>query len=215
MNYTNSSLSGNGIIVRDYTLPDSKLIHSKEVSGCCIWQPDTLCIVLGRANNPEDSLIKENIIKDNVPVYKRPSGGESVILSPKMIVFSLKMRYSKEMSPASTFSKINRALIKRLSELNINNLGSKGISDISIGERKIAGSSMYLIKDSLFYHSVLNIGEDISLISKYLQHPKREPDYRKGRSHSEFVTSLEKEGYNFTEKELSEKIKQALNELED
>ncbi len=150
---------------------------------------------------------------DHVPVYKRPSGGESVVLSPGMVVFSLKMKFTKQMSTASTFAAINKSLIYNLGSLNIKELNSKGISDLSIGVKKIAGSSMYLLKDSLFYHAVLNINEDISIFSKYLQHPKREPDYRLGRSHEEFVTSLWKEGYNLSYDDVKEKINLALNNI--
>ncbi len=203
------------IPVMEYNLPDSVLINSAERSGSIIWRPDRLYVVLGRANNAKDSLVYKNIIADNVPVYKRPSGGESVILSPGMIVFSLKTGFTGTMSTSQIFSKINRSLIGRLSELGIRNLHSRGISDLSIGEKKIAGSSMYLIKDSLFYHSVLNLSEDVSLISKYLRHPKREPDYRLGRSHDEFVTSIRREGYVIGYEQIEEKIALALKELED
>ena len=32
---------------------------------------------------------------------------------------------------------------------------------------------------------------DIELIAKYLRMPSKEPDYRKGRSHKEFLTNLD------------------------
>ncbi len=201
------------IVVRNYDLPDAELLSAPEPTGYRIWRPERLYVVLGRANNAGDSLISGNILADDVPVYKRPSGGESVILSPRMVVFSAKIRFSKYMNTSATFRQINILLISRLSELNIKELGSKGISDISIGSRKIAGSSMYLLKESLFYHAVMNIDEDVSLMTRYLQHPKREPDYRKGRPHEEFVTSLSREGYNFKPGEVEEKIELALKEL--
>ncbi|MCK7539718.1 MAG: hypothetical protein MZV63_56820 [Marinilabiliales bacterium] len=43
----------------------------------------------------------------------------------------------------------------------------------------------------LVYHAVLNLGEGTDVFERYLRHPRREPDYRQGRLHSEFVTSLE------------------------
>jgi len=47
----------------------------------------------------------------------------------------------------------------------------------------------------LLYHAVLNLGEPASTFERYLKHPSKEPDYRKGRSHSDFVTSLKEKGY--------------------
>jgi lipoate-protein ligase A len=34
------------------------------------------------------------------------------------------------------------------------------------------------------------INADLSLIDRYLKHPPREPDYRRGRSHLDFVMSV-------------------------
>jgi lipoate-protein ligase A len=66
---------------------------------------------------------------------------------------------------------------------------------------------MRKVNDKLVYHAVLNLSEDTSVFAKYLRHPVREPDYRAGRSHNEFVTSLANEGYTFT----AEKVMSMLN----
>lgn len=200
-------------IVNKYTLPDAAILYSPDEYSYKVWQPDKLYAVLGRANNIDDSLITGNITKDNVSVLKRPSGGEAVILSPGMLVISAKMKFHKEMNTKQIFNRINTLLIDRLSALGIKGLHSQGISDLSINDRKILGSSMYLSKDVIFYHAVLNISEDVSLISKYLKHPTREPDYRKGRSHLEFVTSIHKEGYPLTSRELSSVLTLALQQI--
>jgi len=71
-----------------------------------------------------------------------------------------------------------------------------GISDIAISGKKILGSAIYRSKDALLYHAVLNLGEPATTFERYLRHPSKEPDYRLGRSHSEFVTSLKEKGYN-------------------
>lgn len=202
------------IEVKKYNLPDAHILTSSQEFICSVWRPDKTYVILGRANNVSTSLLTKNIESDNVEVYKRPSGGETVILSPNMIVYSAKMKFQKSTNTRDTFARINSVLIKHLSGLGIKNLGSKGISDISIGIKKIAGSSMYLQKDVLFYHAVLNISEDPSLIARYLKHPTKEPGYREGRSHEEFVTSLKSEGYNIEFEDLSNKITLALKELD-
>ena len=71
----------------------------------------------------------------------------------------------------------------------------KGISDIAIKDKKILGSAIYRSKDKIFYQAVLNVSENPQLFDKYLKHPKKEPDYRNGRLHSDFVTSFHAEGY--------------------
>ncbi len=200
--------------IKYYDLPDLKAISELSDSGnIFVWKPDKVYLVLGRASKAEASLYKDCVLSDRIEVLKRPSGGETVLLSPAMIVFSGSLPFFKETSTKQVFREINKSLINQLTGLGVKNLYSKGISDISIGEKKIVGSSMYLNKGTLFYHAVMNVSEDVSLISRYIKHPPREPDYRKGRNHDEFVTSLSKEGYNFEFSLLEATIYKALKEV--
>ena len=197
-----------------YNLPDINIMESELSFDSYVWQPDETYIILGRANAEESSVYSENAIRDNVKIYKRPSGGESVVLTPNMIVFSLKLSILKLGKPRDIFKIINSHLISSFNEIGIVNLDSRGISDLSINNKKILGSSMYLKNNILFYHAVLNVKEDISIISKYLKHPTREPEYRLGRSHGEFVTSLWAEGYNIENQALIDEISKALKRIE-
>ncbi len=197
-----------------YDLPDIGIMESLAKFDSYVWQPDGTYIVLGRANSEESSVYSENAIRDNVKIYKRPSGGESVVLTPNMIIFSLKLNILRLSKPRDIFKVINNQLISSFNEVGINNLDSRGISDLSINNKKILGSSMYLKNNILFYHAVLNVKEDISVISKYLRHPKREPDYRAGRDHKEFVTSIWAEGYEIEIPILINSIHKAIKQIE-
>jgi len=185
------------IQVREYDLPDSYLYREQPDNiSVKVWIPDEICIVLGRSNNPNDSLIQDEVINSGIPVYKRPSGGETVILSQNTIVISIAIDQRQFKGGKKYFNAINNSIIEVLKIFNIANLKYKGISDIAIGEMKILGSALYQNKNVVFYHAVLNISESPKLFSKYLKHPQREPDYRTGRKHTDFVTSLAKENYN-------------------
>lgn len=187
----------------DYNLPDNTLLRSKEHSGFLIFRPDKNYLILGRSNNAEDSTHTDLAKEDNISILQRPSGGEAVLLSPKTMVISIKMPTIKGKNPLFYFSKANTVIIHCLEKHGVQNLHTKGISDISIENRKILGSSIYKTQNSMFYHAVLNLSEDTCLIAKYLKHPKKEPDYRKGRKHTEFITSLKNEGYNINYKTLN------------
>ena len=203
------------IQVREYDLPDSQLYRDKPDNiSVKIWVPEETCIVLGRSNNADDSLIQDNIIKDSILVYKRPSGGETVLLSKNTLIISIAINQQQFKGGKKYFSTINNAIIEVLKDFNINNLKFKGISDIAIGDMKILGSALYQNKNTVFYHAVLNIAESPELFSKYLKHPQREPDYREGRKHTEFVTSLKSEGYVIDVKNLMIAFKQHLSQLQ-
>lgn len=182
------------INIAEYYLPDSQLLE-KKTNQYLIWTPDKTYIVLGASNNSNDSLNIENVIQDNVTVLKRPSGGQTVVLTPNNIMISAVFVDSKMVHPKEVFQHVNQLIISSIEKMGIHNLAMMGISDVAISGRKILGSAIYRNKNALLYHAVLNIGEPAATFERYLKHPTKEPDYRKGRSHSEFVTSLKEKGY--------------------
>jgi lipoate---protein ligase len=185
------------ITVLPYILPDRTIIDSPLPLSVCVWLPDKTYLILGQSNKAETSLNLEAVLADDVCVMKRPSGGETVILTPKTMVIAISFSTNSLKNPKEYFHKINDSIIAILAEQGIGNLQKKGISDIAIGEKKILGSSIYRRPNRVFYHAVLNVAEDISNIGKYILHPAKEPDYRKGRPHADFVTSIQAEGYTF------------------
>ena len=202
------------IEVRSYDLEDYSIFYSDKESDFCIWQPDKTYIILGRSNRiAEDSIHVNKALENGVEIYKRPSGGEAVILTPDTLVISVKLPIDNPIKTHHYFKLINNSIIAALTELGVKQLGNKGISDISIGIKKILGSSIYRKQKTIFYHAVLNVSEPIETISMYLKHPKREPDYRRGRDHHEFVTSLKQEGYEIPVKQLTNEISGSINKL--
>ncbi len=203
------------VAVKKYDLPDSYLYDNNiDIPLIKVWIPENICIVLGRSNNPTDSLFTENVLVDRIPIYKRPSGGETVVLSNKMIILSIVVKQTDFKSGKSYFKNYNTKIISALKGLGIKDLGYNGISDITINDLKILGSSIYQNKFVVFYHAVLNVGESVSLIDKYLKHPKLEPDYRNNRNHKNFVTSLAKENYNVDIDEIKIALEKGLSNLQ-
>jgi lipoate-protein ligase A len=199
--------------IRDYKLSDFDIFAEDKGPFYKVWIPDKLYIVLGKSNQLEDSVWIESALHDHIEILKRPSGGEAVIISPDMAVISYRFQVGKTIKIHDYFKVINTKIISALAEAGVRNLGMNGISDISIGERKILGSSMLKKGDMGFYHAVLNVAGSVESISRYLKHPKREPGYRKGRAHEHFVTSLSEEGYRFKPKEIVDIIEKKFREF--
>ncbi len=176
--------------VLKYDLPDLAILNSEAPTEVCVWPPDKTYLVLGQSNQAETALFTEKVTADNIPVYKRPSGGETVILTPNMLVIAVSFKEARLQNPAVYFKKINDTILAALSECGFTDLSQKGISDISRGAKKVLGSSIYRKPGRVFYHAVLNVAEDPGVIAKYIRHPQKEPDYRQGRAHEDFVTSL-------------------------
>jgi len=196
--------------ITPYCLPDSKLIEGNE-EGFLIWVPDKKYVVLGASNMPDESLCVENVLKDNVVVMKRPSGGQAVVLTPNNLTISVAVTGEKIVQPKAVFLSVNLLIISVLETEGITGLSLMGISDIAISGKKILGSAIYRNKDKLIYHAVMNIGEPAATFEKYLKHPSKEPDYRLGRKHIDFVTSLKDNGYSGSYRSMVHKLSQCFN----
>ncbi|MDP4183698.1 MAG: hypothetical protein Q8862_00875 [Bacteroidota bacterium] len=199
------------LLIRRYNLPDISIIE-KNGCGFIVWQPERDYIILGQSNDVEKSLDEEEVITDCVPVYKRPSGGDAVILTPKTLVIAKVVKQDLLKNPQAYFETFNSKVISALNSLGVKNIETKGISDIAIGDKKIFGSSIYRSGNILFYHAVLNVNETTEKMERYLKYPQREPDYRHKRTHRDFVTSLFAQGYHIDMKLLKEEITKAFCE---
>ena len=196
--------------VLEYNLPDVQLMH-QETNNFLLWIPDKTYIVLGASNKPDNSIVESLVLQDNISVLKRRTGGQTVMLTPKNLIISAIITDENIVKPKDVFNKFNDLIIKAIEQDHFVNFSTKGISDIAIGEMKIMGSSMYRNREKLFYHAVLNFDESPETFQKYLTHPSKEPDYRIGRSHAEFVTSLKETGYLPDIYHLKGKITESLN----
>ena len=202
----------NEISVLDYSLPDVCLLDEDE-NRFLVWIPDKTYIVLGASNKVDDAVIEESAVRDEIPVVKRRSGGQTVMLTPKNVVISAIFTDEMAQKPQEVFVKFNEIIMSVIKKNGVSGVAPRGISDIAVGEKKILGSSIYRKKEKLMYHAVLNYGESPKTFEKYLKHPSKEPDYRQGRSHDEFVTSLQDVGYSLDINKLKEDLQIELQSI--
>jgi lipoate-protein ligase A len=164
-----------------------------------LWEPEHPIIVLGSSQKAYQELFLERCVRDRIPIVKRKGGGGAVLLISGILCITIAFNSSTSMSPFYFFDKINAFIIDIIEkQLNIDNLQQSGISDISIGSRKILGCSMFKSRQNFLYQGSLLVCPDLDNFSKYLRHPSREPDYRNRRPHNQFVSSFVNSGYPIT-----------------
>ncbi|HNQ66949.1 MAG TPA: hypothetical protein PKN32_01110 [Bacteroidales bacterium] len=192
-------------ILQSYNLPDNSLFDGQG-QEILVWKPDKTYIILGQRDSIDDAVEIENAKQENAIIMQRPSGGHSVVLTPKTVIVSMISREHDLTAIKSFFHDCNMKIIIALQKQNVEGLSIQGISDIVLNGRKIVGSSMYKGKDFLFFHAVVNLAENPNYIAQFLKHPKTEPEYRKNRKHEEFITSLNEQGYTIDVEKLKRDI---------
>ncbi len=155
-----------------------------------VWIPESTAPVLGNSQKPEVELNLANVIADSLPVYKRHGGGGTVLLSPKGFCFAIRFPKISQNHIADYFDRGTGYLKNYLLESYQLETLSRGISDLCIGNLKILGCSLYMPKECVVYLASVLFEEDIDQIERYLAHPSKEPDYRAGRGHRQFLTFL-------------------------
>ncbi|MCK4683373.1 MAG: lipoate--protein ligase family protein [Pirellulales bacterium] len=172
--------------------------HTGHFQGVMVraWMPTEPAVILGSSSCLEEEVDSQACKDTGTRILRRPSGGATVVIGPGCLMWSVVTHHPlttpgiKEIH-SSILDPLSRALSKRSRHPVIR----RGLSDLAIhaseGERKVSGNSLRVRKHSVLYHGTLLDTFDISLISRVLRHPPREPDYRKHRSHQAFLSNLD------------------------
>jgi lipoate-protein ligase A len=65
-----------------------------------------------------------------------------------------------------------------------------GTSDLAVGGRKFSGSAQQRKRAHLLHHGTLLYAFDLEQVGRYLHLPVRQPAYRAGRNHLDFLMNL-------------------------
>jgi len=197
------------------TLVNDDLLEEYERLGRPVrrlYEPADVTVVLGAGRRAEEDVLEAQAAADGVAVRRRRGGGGTVVLTPGQAVLALVTEVASAFRNREYFRAINDWVREALAGLGIEAsiLEDRGISDLAIRERKILGTSLYRRRRILFYQGSLLVENDPALFDRYLRFPSRVPDYRRGRGHSEFCTTLALEGYSVTVARVMESLERVL-----
>jgi lipoate---protein ligase len=157
-----------------------------------LWEPARPMVVVGRSSRMEDEVDLAACRSAGIPVLRRASGGAAIVTGPGCLMYAVVQRYA------------GREHLRLLDELHRHVLGIVvkavgtltggaayvGTSDLAIGGRKFSGNSVRCKRDHFLYHGTLLYEFDLPLFGRLLRMPPRQPEYRGGRMHAEFVMNL-------------------------
>ncbi len=176
-------------------IDDQVLKACAEPMAIQLWVPEAPMVVLGRGNRVDKEVNVRACVHDGIPIMKRLGGGGTVLLHSGCLIVSLGLWVQDFYANDRYFRLLNQSVIDSLQpDLPEVSFGQRGYSDIVVGHLKVAGTSLFRSRNFLLYQASLLVDMQIEWIEKYLAHPSLEPDYRKGRTHRDFLTDLESLG---------------------
>ncbi len=149
-----------------------------------------LALVLGRGSDPAAELRLEAVLADRVPLLRRRGGGCSVLLDPGNAVVSLAFPLSGSGRIPRAFQVALEWLLAGLGDIGLGEIRKEGISDLALGDRKVGGTCLYRKPGLVYFSATLLVRPRLDLVERYLEHPPREPEWRRGRGHGEFMGNL-------------------------
>jgi lipoate---protein ligase len=157
-----------------------------------VWEWFNPAIVLGSGCKLAEDVDEVTCHRDGVPVLRRSSGGGTVLLGAGCLCFSLVLSYERapalgEIRPSYTYilERIRTALADLAPDVRC-----AGTSDLACGGQKFSGNAQQRKRNYLLHHGTLLYAFDVSRVSRYLRLPARQPDYRGGREHADFLMNL-------------------------
>lgn len=169
-------------------------INEQNSAGCLrVWEVDQYTVVLGSSNQVAANVNLAACKRDQTPVLRRCTGGGTVLLGPGCFIYSLFLRITAdqhligiEETTQEVLNQICRSLekFKPKSKVEV-----QGVSDLTIQGRKFSGNSQRWLTTTLLHHGTILYDFDLDRIPRYLISPEREPEYRSGREHLDFVTN--------------------------
>jgi lipoate-protein ligase A len=107
-------------------------------------------------------------------------------------MYSLVLRYAQR-PQLHLIDEVHRLVLGKLAEaltkLDLD-VSHQGISDLALAGRKISGNSLRCKRRALLYHGTLLYDFPLDRLAACLRTAPRQPEYRAGRGHREFVTNL-------------------------
>ncbi|MCS7182717.1 MAG: hypothetical protein NZ869_06370 [Thermoanaerobaculum sp.] len=168
-----------------------------------------LAVVLPRSRDPQREVYLDRCRADRVPVLFRPSGGGAVVLAPGMLTVSVWAPWPGAKRVELVFRHFCGLLASAVTQAGGPPLALRGVSDLCVGDRKAVGCSLRLGQQNVLFQASVLVHPNLELLHRYLPFPSRAPDYRRGRPHREFVTTLRAAGCPLTTQELGHVLGQA------
>jgi len=159
-----------------------------------IWEPKSYFVVLGYGNKSASEANIDFCRQSAIPILRRCTGGGAVLQGPGVLNYSLILD-ARENGPCGSITTTNQCVMQRQQAVLARVTGAKveirGYTDLAMGDLKVSGNAQRRKRNFLIFHGSFLLGLDLCVLEKALPLPSHQPDYRVGRTHSDFLMNLQ------------------------
>jgi lipoate-protein ligase A len=176
---------------------DEALLEEAELAGHSagtlrFWESPRHAVVLGRSSVSADEVDLAFCEQQGMAVMRRCSGGASVVVGPGCLMYSVILPIEARPELAridNAHCFVLQTLLRGIHTL-VPNATCAGTSDLACDAKKFSGNSLRVKRTHLLYHGTLLYDFPLELIQQCLRTAPRQPEYRSGRDHLDFVHNL-------------------------
>jgi lipoate-protein ligase A len=156
------------------------------------WEPADFAVVLGASRRLQADVQVDECRADGVPILRRTSGGGTVVVGPGTLNITFILPESA--APGlSTVQGAHHYVLDRIAR-SVRSAGPTvaldGLGDLVIEGCKCGGSAQRRLRHWFMVHCSILHDFPIERIVRYLTIPQRQPQYRQGRDHRDFLRNL-------------------------
>ena len=182
-------------IEANLALDEALLIAADEHAAGSVlrfWEPRDVAVVLGATGRLSEDVHVEACRADGIAIARRSSGGGTVVVGPGTLNVAVVL--ASDAAPGlGAVDRAQQFVLERLAA-GIRTLGCPvdvlGLGDLTISGKKCAGSAQRRLRRYFLVHATVLYDFPLPLVTRYTALPRRQPAYRAGRSHAEFLVNL-------------------------
>ncbi|MBD3380124.1 MAG: lipoate--protein ligase family protein [Candidatus Omnitrophica bacterium] len=156
------------------------------------WESPEYFVVMGRSGKLREECVPVNSGREGVRVLRRCSGGGTVLQGPGCVNYSMILEYPPGESRTDITVSYDRVLGRVAEAFRAHGMNAEvlPLSDLALNGRKFSGNAQARKRRYFLHHGTLLLDLDLCRIAKHLKHPPKEPEYRVGREHLDFLVNL-------------------------
>lgn len=178
----------NNLFIEDQLLLEKDLLSNSSQNICILSSGSSPAIVMGISGKVEELVCRSTAESLNLPILKRFSGGGTVVVDQNTCFVTF-ICNKKEFD----FPPYPEKIMSWTSEIYQESLQIPGFAlkqnDFVVGNQKCGGNAQYIKKDRWLQHTSF-LFDFCKKNMEALLYPSKTPLYRQGRSHEEFLCTL-------------------------